>query len=103
MKVIILKGLALLSLIIIFAGCSKHIPLTVESDPPGAYIYLDGEFKGITPKIITYHYDPNIRPLEIAHEKKLRLSKEGYRSKEITISILTSIISEKKKIVLEAK
>ena len=100
---VILKGLVLLFLIIIFTGCSKHIPLTVESDPPGAYIYLDGEFKGITPKVITYHYNPSINPMEIAHEKKLRLSKKGYRSKEVTISILNSIMSEKKKIVLESK
>lgn len=93
----IFKILIFLILIVTFIGCSKYIPLKVESDPPGASIYLDGEFKGVTPKVIHYRYDPNIFPLEFLHEKNLRLVKKGYKSKEIPISVF----SEEKKIFLE--
>ena len=93
----VLKGLIFLTLIFTFIGCSKYIPLKVESDPPGASIYLDGEYKGLTPKVIHYKYDPNIFPLEFLNEKSLRLVKKGYKSKEIPISFF----SEEKKIFLE--
>jgi hypothetical protein len=97
------RGILFLLVIILFWGCSKNIPISVESNPPGAQIYLDGEFKGVTPRVITYHYDPGIRPFELLEQKKLRLTKEGYQSKEIIISVHDNFLPGKKVITLEKK
>jgi len=96
-------GMLFLLIVILFWGCSKNIPFNVQSNPPGAQIYLDGEFKGVTPKVITYHYDPGIRPFELLQQKKLRLTKEGYKSKEIILSAHDNFLSGKKVITLEKK
>lgn len=97
----IFKKLIFLLLIFFLIGCTTYIPINVESDPPGANIYLDGKFKGVTPGVIYCKYNPNIHPLEIIHQKTIRITKRGYKSKEIAISVLDGNFSKNKKIILE--
>lgn len=97
----IFKVLIFILLFSFLIGCTTYIPLNVESDPPGANIYIDGEFKGVTPRLIYHKYDPNIHPLDVIHQKTMRVTKRGYKSKEIAISILDGNFSKNKKIILE--
>jgi hypothetical protein len=57
---------------VLVSGCTEYIlsqgSLSVQSDPSGAGIYLDGEFKGTTPAVI--HAIPaGTRQIELRHEK----------------------------------
>jgi len=57
---------------VLVSGCTEYIlsqgSLSVQSDPSGAGIYLDGEFKGTTPAVI--HTIPaGTRQIELRHEK----------------------------------
>ena len=57
---------------VLVSGCTEFIlsqgSLSVQSDPSGAGIYLDGEFKGTTPAVI--HAIPaGTRQIELRHEK----------------------------------
>ena len=57
---------------VLVSGCTEYIlsqgALSVQSDPSGAGIYLDGEFKGTTPAVI--HAIPaGTRQIELRYEK----------------------------------
>ena len=53
--------------------------LSVDSSPPGAEIYLDGRYIGVTPKVV--------RELERQKDQMLlHIKKDGYRSKKVTLS-----------------
>ena len=53
--------------------------LSVGSSPPGAEIYLDGRYVGVTPKVI--------RQLERQKDQMLlHIKKDGFRSKKVTLS-----------------
>ena len=53
--------------------------LSVDSSPPGAEIYLNGRYIGVTPKVV--------RELERQKDQMLlHIKKDGYRSKKVTLS-----------------
>jgi PEGA domain len=58
------------------AGCAAYQNVGVESDPPGAEIYLDGKLIGLTPQSLRLARDA-------AHT--VFLKKEGYRPELIVL------------------
>jgi hypothetical protein len=60
-----------------FSGCADR-RIWINSDPPGAKIYLDGESRGLTPAVIPFVYYGG---------REIVLEKEGYQPIRKTESI----------------
>ena len=69
MKHILLLCLAL-------AGCAAYQNVSIESDPPGAEIFLDGEPIGTTPQVLRVPRD---------RDHSVYLKKEGYRPELVVL------------------
>ena len=57
-------------LALVLAGCASYQNVGVESDPPGAEIFLDGKSVGVTPQTLQI-------PRDAPHS--VYLKKEGFR------------------------
>lgn len=57
-------------LALLLAGCASYQNVGIESDPPGATIYLDGKPVGVTPQTLRV-------PRDAPHS--VYLKKEGFR------------------------
>lgn len=77
-KSIFMKSAAiLLAVTVLFASCSSTT--LIQSDPSGAKVYMNGEYKGVTP----YSYsDTKI----VASSTDVRLEKEGYETLHTVLS-----------------
>ena len=65
-----------LFLAVCLAGCSAYQNIAIESDPPGAEIFLDGKSVGQTPQ--------NLRvPRDLDHT--VYLKKDGYRPELVVL------------------
>ena len=71
-----MRGIIVL-LIVLASGCSSSV--VINSDPPGAKVYVDGALIGRTP--VTYS-DSAV----VGTEHTLRLEKEGYKPLTTTFS-----------------
>ena len=64
------------------AGCARiDRSLVLASDPPGAHLYVDGAYVGLTPQRIAY-----VHPGRVV----VRLEKEGYESVAAEVEICTT-------------
>jgi len=70
---------------VLVSGCTEYIlsqgSLAIQSDPPGAGIYLDGEFKGTSPVVI-HAISSGAHQIELRHDE--------YPSWNTNISVLTA-------------
>jgi hypothetical protein len=66
----------LLCAVLLASGCAAYQNVGIESDPPGAEIYLDGKLAGQTPLQLRV-------PRDAAHT--VYLKKEGYRPELVVL------------------
>lgn len=70
---LVLASLMLSSCATLFTGVRQKV--TIESNPPGAQIFIDGRNEGVTPNTIRMHRDFDL----VTHNgKDIRLVMEGY-------------------------
>ena len=68
-RILLIAALAL-------AGCAPYQNIGIQSDPPGAQIYLDGKLAGVTPLDLRV-------PRDAAHT--VYLKREGYRPELVVL------------------
>lgn len=85
--------LASLTLLVIAAWAPQTFAetLTINSSPPGATVEIDGMIAGTTPYHVDYpggyfHKPHSVFAARLEHAMSLRVSKNGYRMQQITIS-----------------
>lgn len=71
-----MKHILLLCLALALAGCAAYQNVSIESDPPGAEIFLDGEPIGTTPQVLRVPRD---------RDHSVYLKKEGYRPELVVL------------------
>ena len=78
MKKMFIKSVSVvLAAVVLFASCSSAT--LIESNPSGAKVYMNGEYKGVTP----YSYsDTKI----VGSTTDVRLEKDGYETLNTTLS-----------------
>lgn len=86
----LLASLALLA-ITAWAPQSFAETLTITSSPPGATIEINGAAAGTTPYRVDYpgsyfHKPHTVFTARLEHAMSVRVSKEGYRTQQVTIS-----------------
>ena len=70
----------------LLAGCSTKRTLTIDSTPPGAAVWVDGERKGTTPVQVPFvHYGTF----------EVRLEKNGYEALAEEVTVPTKIETPK--------
>lgn len=86
----LLASLALVT-ITAWAPQSSAETLTITSSPPGATVEINGFVAGTTPYRVDYpgsyfHKPHTVFTARLEHAMSVRLSKEGYRTQQVTIS-----------------
>jgi len=74
-----------------WAPQSSAETLTITSTPPGATVEIDGALAGTTPYHVDYpgsyfHKPHTVFTARLEHAVSLRISKDGYKTQQITIS-----------------
>jgi hypothetical protein len=69
------RNLALLlpALLVLAAGCTLSRAVSIESEPSGATIFVNGEERGVTPATVSLHFADETQRVII------QIVKEGYR------------------------
>ena len=66
----------LVPLVLVLSGCAAYQNVGIESDPPGAQIYVDGKLEGVTPLQLRVSRDA---------PHTVYLKKEGFRPELVVL------------------
>ncbi len=82
--------LCLFSLIFIFSGCDRRAELTVETEPEGAKVYVDGKLAGQTP--LEFEISPAIKKIRLELESIPLVSKPSLEPKKISKTLTAAYL-----------